>query len=95
MKSSFPLQMNVNGRQHIMEGTTMFEAKVQEEESGHMEKKSRRNVRPAVIFLLDRTEFGSELTKWNLLSEPECRTLLEVEPKPCIWEFTAIQVREA
>ncbi|KOM33582.1 hypothetical protein LR48_Vigan01g313800 [Vigna angularis] len=59
------------------------------------EIRSRRNVRPAVIFLLDRTEFGSELTKWNLLSEPECRTLLEVEPKPCIWEFTANQVRGA
>ncbi|KOM57650.1 hypothetical protein LR48_Vigan11g068300 [Vigna angularis] len=52
---------------------------------------NRRNVRPAVIFLLDRTDFGSELTKWKLLSEPGCRTLLEVEPKPCIWEYTAIQ----
>ncbi|KOM29402.1 hypothetical protein LR48_Vigan661s003900 [Vigna angularis] len=52
---------------------------------------NRRNVRPAVIFLLDRTEFGSELTKWKLLSEPEGRTLLEVESKPCIWEYTAIQ----
>ncbi|XP_052736584.1 uncharacterized protein LOC128197817 [Vigna angularis] len=53
---------------------------------------NRRNVRPAVIFLLDRTEFGSELTKWKLLSEPEGRTLLEVEPKSCIWEYTAIQM---
>ncbi|KOM31058.1 hypothetical protein LR48_Vigan01g061300 [Vigna angularis] len=42
---------------------------------------NRRNVRLAVIFLLDRTEFGSELTKWKLLSEPGCRTLLEVKPK--------------